>query len=57
MQFFRISGPVPTTIKAFNPDGTLVWSNGLTGTYYTIQTCSFLPAVGWIMSSFRLSKA
>ena len=37
-QFFRISGPAATTITAFNPDGTLVWSNALSGTNYTVQT-------------------
>jgi formylglycine-generating enzyme required for sulfatase activity len=42
-QFFRIVGPTATTITAFNPDGTLVWSNTLAGTNYTIQTVTSLP--------------
>src|ERR1039457_1125187 len=37
-RFFRISGPAPTAIIAINPDGTLVWSNALAGTTYTVQT-------------------
>jgi formylglycine-generating enzyme required for sulfatase activity len=41
-RFFRISGPAPTSITAFNPDGTLVWSNAQPGTNYTIQTASSL---------------
>jgi len=41
-QFFRISGPAATTIMAFNPDGTLVWSNALAGTNYTVQISSSL---------------
>ena len=41
-QFFRISGPAATTITSFNSDGTLVWSNTLPGTNYTIQTASSL---------------
>ena len=42
-QFFRIAGPAATTITAFNPDGTLVWSNALAGTNYSVQTVSSLP--------------
>ena len=41
-RFFRISGPAATTIMSFNPDGTLVWSNALPGTNYTIQTATSL---------------
>lgn len=42
-RFFRISGPATTTITSFNSDGTLVWSNALTGTNYTVQTLAVLP--------------
>jgi len=42
-RFFRISGPAATSITAFNRDGTLVWSNALTGTNYTVQTITKLP--------------
>jgi formylglycine-generating enzyme required for sulfatase activity len=48
-QFFRISGPAATTITAFNADGTLVWSNALAGTNYTVQTVSLLPGgTNWV---------
>lgn len=39
-QFFRISGPAASAILAFRPDGSLVWTNQLTGTNYTIQTAT-----------------
>ena len=42
-RFFRISGPAATEITAFRPDGTLVWSNALAGTNYTVQTVASLP--------------
>ena len=48
-QFFRISGPAATTITAFNPDGTLVWSNAMAGTNYTVQTVASLPGgTNWV---------
>lgn len=48
-RFFRISGPTATTITALRSDGTLVWSNALTGTNYTIQTLSSLPGgTNWL---------
>jgi formylglycine-generating enzyme required for sulfatase activity len=48
-RFFRISGPAATTITAFNPDGSLVWSNALAGTNYTVQTVSSLPGgTNWV---------
>ena len=37
-RFFRVVGPTAVKITAFNPDGTIVWSNALTGTNYTVQT-------------------
>jgi formylglycine-generating enzyme required for sulfatase activity len=40
--FFRISGPAATEITAFRQDGTLVWSNALAGTNYTVQTATTL---------------
>jgi formylglycine-generating enzyme required for sulfatase activity len=48
-RFFRISGPAATTITAFNADGTLVWSNTMVGTNYTVQTVSSLPGgTNWV---------
>jgi formylglycine-generating enzyme required for sulfatase activity len=46
-RFFRISGPAATTIIAFNPDGTLVWSNAQPGATYTIQTATSLDP-NWV---------
>jgi formylglycine-generating enzyme required for sulfatase activity len=47
--FFQIAGPAPSQIVAFRSDGTLVWSNGLSGTTYTVQACSSLPAgTNWV---------
>ena len=49
MRFFRISGPAATTITAFNQDGTMVWSNSLAGTNYTVQTVTYLPGgTNWV---------
>jgi len=48
-RFFRISGPASTTITALNADGTLVWSNTMAGTNYTIQTVLSLPGgTNWV---------
>ncbi len=48
-RFFRIVGPAATTIIAFNPDGTLVWSNALAGTNYTVQATTSLSGGGnWV---------
>ena len=41
-RFFRISGPAATGITALRPDGTLVWSNALAGTNYTVQSAALL---------------
>lgn len=42
-RFFRVVGPAATSIIALRPDGTLVWSNALTGTNYVIQAVESLP--------------
>jgi formylglycine-generating enzyme required for sulfatase activity len=42
-RFFRIDGPAATKITAFRSDGSLVWTNGHTGTNYTVQTVTTLP--------------
>jgi hypothetical protein len=48
-RFFRISGPAATTITAFNPDGSLIWSNAQPGTNYTVQTCtSLIGGTNWV---------
>lgn len=40
--FFRIYGPAATKILTFQSDGSIVWSNALAGTNYTIQSASSL---------------
>jgi len=48
-RFFRIMGPTATTITAFEADGTLVWSGGLPGENYTVQTVTSLPGgTNWV---------
>ena len=48
-RYFRISGPAATKILAFRPDGSLVWSNALAGTNYTVQTVTSLPGgTSWV---------
>ena len=56
-RFFRISGPAATSITAFNPDGTLVWSNAQPGTNYTVQTIASLPGGTNWMDYVRLPVA
>jgi len=48
-RFFRISGPAATTITAFRPDGTMVWSNAEPGATYTVQTTTSLTGgTNWV---------
>ena len=48
-RFFRISGSGATTITAFRPDGTMVWSNAQPGASYPVQTVSSLPGgTNWV---------
>jgi formylglycine-generating enzyme required for sulfatase activity len=48
-RFFRISGPAATTITAFRPDGTMVWSNAQPGATYIVQTVSSLTGgTNWV---------
>ena len=48
-RFFRIAGPTATKILAFRPDGSLVWSNALAGTNYTVQTATSLAGgTNWV---------
>ncbi len=44
-RFFRVVGPTAVKITAFNPDGTIVWTNAIPGTNYTVQTTT-LPMGG-----------
>src|ERR1017187_1492822 len=48
-RFFRISGPAATKITAIRADGTLVCTNALAGTNYTVQTVTYLPGgTNWV---------
>ena len=48
-RFFRISGPAASKILALQTDGTLIWSNALAGTNYTVQTVTSLPGgTNWV---------
>ena len=48
-RFFRISGPVATSITAFRTDGTIVWTNAPTNTTFTVQTAtSLLGESNWV---------
>jgi formylglycine-generating enzyme required for sulfatase activity len=48
-RFFRLVGPAATEISAFRADGTLIWTNGLPGTNYVVQTVSALPGgTDWV---------
>ena len=44
LRFFRIAGPAATKITEFRADGTMIWTNSLSGTNYTVQTLSSLPS-------------
>jgi len=47
-QFFRIVGPVASTITAFSADGYMTWTNSPTNATFTVQTASsLLSPVHW----------
>jgi sulfatase modifying factor 1 len=48
-RFFRVVGPVQTTITEFRMDGTLVWTNTPTNAVFVIQTAGGLNfASNWV---------
>ena len=48
-RFFRISGPVASTITAFSADGYLTWTNAQTNATFTVQTTlSLLNVINWV---------
>jgi len=48
-QFFRIAGPVATTITGLSVDGYITWTNSPTNATFTIQTTQSLPAgTNWV---------
>jgi len=44
-QFFRIVGPVATTITALSADGHITWTNSPTNATFTVQTTQSLPGL------------
>jgi formylglycine-generating enzyme required for sulfatase activity len=47
--FFRIVGPVPTTITALGADGYVTWTNVPTNATFTVQTAtSLMSASNWV---------
>jgi sulfatase modifying factor 1 len=49
-RFFRITGPVPTTITAITSAGSIIWTNNTpTNTTFTVQTATSLSGVSnWV---------
>jgi formylglycine-generating enzyme len=48
-RFFRIAGPVPTTITAVSADGYATWTNLATNATFTVQTAvSLLSETNWV---------
>ncbi|HEX5398059.1 MAG TPA: SUMF1/EgtB/PvdO family nonheme iron enzyme [Verrucomicrobiae bacterium] len=48
-RYFRISGPAASSIITLQPDGSMVWSNAVSGTNYVVQTATALPAgTDWV---------
>ncbi|MCL4178975.1 MAG: formylglycine-generating enzyme family protein [Verrucomicrobia bacterium] len=45
-RFFRIAGPVPTSIVELNANGYLTWSNVATNATFTVQSAAILPSPG-----------
>jgi len=41
-QFFRLAGPVPTTISTVNVDGYITWTNEATNATFTVQVATTL---------------
>lgn len=47
-RFFRIVGPVATTITALSPDGTVTWTNAPVNAMFTVQTRTDPAAGDWV---------
>jgi hypothetical protein len=48
-RFFRISGPVASTIIALDTSGYLTWTNAATNAVFTIQTAGSLAGLSnWV---------
>ena len=48
-QFFRVAGPVPTTITSVSADGYITWTNSPTNATFTVQTAqSLIGESSWV---------
>jgi len=47
-RFFRLSGPVSSTITAFNREGYITWANLATNGTILVQTASSLASSNWV---------
>jgi formylglycine-generating enzyme required for sulfatase activity len=48
-RFFRMAGPVASTITAFSADGYVTWTNAPTNATFTVQTASsLLSPINWV---------
>jgi formylglycine-generating enzyme required for sulfatase activity len=48
-RFFRVVGPVVTTITAFSADGYMTWTNAPTNATFTVQMATSLSGIGnWV---------
>src|SRR6266550_6025389 len=48
-RYFRIAGPVLSTITAFSADGYVTWTNAPTNATFTVQTASsLLSPINWV---------
>ncbi len=48
-RFFRVAGPVATTITAFRADGSVTWTNVPTNATFTVQTAvSLVGPSNWV---------
>ena len=48
-RFFRVAGPVATTITAFTADGSIMWTNEPTNATFTVQIATTLVGpINWV---------
>ena len=57
-RFFRIVGPVASTIAAFSAEGYVTWTNALTNATFTVQmTQSLLGQSNWLQTHSHTSPS
>lgn len=47
-RFFRMTGPVPSKITAFSPDGNISWTNTPTNAIFKVQAVTTLGGSNWV---------